>query len=299
MTPNVEPSFATPLRRFAACACALASLALAVPASAAGRGEETSLRKLPVRVELAADGAVVSTTARRADVPAPLRALVEGSASRARYAPASVSGQPVPSALWVTAITRLHFDADGDLTASVIDVVAGGLPSSAGNWPTPSVRGATGYGAQVLVHAVFDETGRSDPAASRVELLEVWRDDGKPIVDEQRAARGRPFVEAARSGMRRWRWDPETVDGRGVRSEFAITLTFASMRERMRSDWIPPAKRETTYRALPPDGVRTGRIVSWEPARGGKPGLTGSRPRALTADETRTAPATSAHPHFE
>src|SRR5688572_6347372 len=86
--------------RRAATRAALVALIVALfsmtnAASAAADRPATSERSLPVRVELAADGSVLSATALRDDVPHDLRALVEGSASRARYAPATVDGRPV------------------------------------------------------------------------------------------------------------------------------------------------------------------------------------------------------------
>ena len=123
----------------------------------------------------------------------------------------------MPSELWVTAVTRLDHEADGDLRATVVDVVPGGRVSS-GRFSTltPLVDGATGHGARVVVHAVFDPDGRSDVDASRVELIEMWRDDGRPVVDAHRDAHARAFIDAARSGLARWRWSPDTVDGEPI-----------------------------------------------------------------------------------
>ena len=219
------------------------------------------------RASLDAAGHVLAATAPPEYVPKPLRALIEGSASRAAYHPASVDGRTVPAELWVTAVTRIEFDEDGDMTARVTDVVGGGGLGSESTWLTPTVPGATGSGADVLATVVFGVDGRADADASRVDVERSWEDGDRPDDGERRLRRERRYSDAVRTGLRRWRWTPDTVDGAPVRGEFTVALHFASKGDRMDRDWTPPPVRPAVFRPLPEAGIVPAALVSWAPAR--------------------------------
>ena len=120
----------------------------------------------------------------------------------------------------------------------------------------------------MVATVVFDTGGRSDPEASRVEVEASWEDGDRRDDDgELRARRERRYVEAVRAGLRRWRWEPDTVDGRPIRGEFTVALHFASKGDRMRREWSPPPLRPAIYRPLPEAGVAPATLLSWGPAK--------------------------------
>jgi hypothetical protein len=244
-------------------------LLVAFAASAAAADQDVTIRRLPVRIDLDAEGRVTAARAAQDYVPAPLRQLVEGSASRARFRPATAAATPAAASLWVTAVTRIEFDADGDMTARVIDVVGGGGLGSDSTSLTPRLPGNDDAGADVVATAVFAATGRVDLPASRVEVVAMHEDPARPLEGERRQRRERDYIDAVRAGMRRWRWTPDTVAGRPLRGEFTVALHFASLHDRMRRDWTPRPPRPTTFRALPDPGIEPAALLSWEPARTG------------------------------
>lgn len=189
------------------------------------------------RVSLDAGGAVIDVVPRVAD--APLRDRLIAAIRSWRFTVPRVNGRPVPATTCLRVdITRIRRDADEN--ALRIDAIETGgcatyrVPP---RYPTEASRHR--LKGLVVLEVDYDEHGRvtsADPA------------QGAPDAPA-------PLVAATRAAMLRWRFDPETIDGRPVAGASIVPRCFNLTRpgQAPRFDdcaWTPPGASAPTNAAF-------------------------------------------------
>jgi outer membrane biosynthesis protein TonB len=198
----------------------VAALLLTLAAPLAANDAVTFSKSYSVRVAVDEQGQVTSAEP-LTEIPAELLGTVTALAEKSEFEPARVDGRPVPSR--TTVHVRMRFEGDSRQVRAVpVKVSNGGKLNVAAlpRYPFEAMR--SDVGAQIWATLTFLADGSLDPAATRIDSVEVVRQDRS-----QRNSRHQAGFEAAvQAAIAQWTLLPDEVDGQPIAMTVRVPTRF-------------------------------------------------------------------------
>jgi len=169
-----------------------------------------------VAAEIDANGHVVDADLKAKDVDEAFASTIEGLVKQWRFRPAMADGQPATAAtmLWVQIVVDIDKSQSARVTARYLR--HGAAPrdlQQAPRYPKDAIRSQVS--AEVAVVATVDAEGK--PVNIELHSLMMNLDD---------ARLGKRFAAETMETIRRWKFQPEKVNGRPVASRVVVPIKY-------------------------------------------------------------------------